>query len=285
VGQTRLAAFLKALEELGWTDGLNVRIETRWGAGELQQFRRYAVELVALAPDVILATSGATVPPLLEATRSVPIVFAQAPDPVRAGFVQSLARPGGNATGFTNIESSIVGKWLELLQEIAPRTTRAAVLRDATDPLGSGQFAAIQALAPSLGVELSPIELQSAGEIERAVAAFGRAKGGMIVLSSVPATVHRDLIIALARQYRLPAVYPNRFHVAGGGLISYGPDTIDPYRRAAEYVSRILKGERPGDLPVQAPTRFELVINMKSAKSLDLEIPATLLSRADEVIE
>jgi ABC-type uncharacterized transport system substrate-binding protein len=285
VGQARLAAFRQELQELGWTDH-KVRIDALWGAGDADLFRRYAAELVALAPDVILGASGATVPPLLQATRSVPIVFAQAPDPVGAGFVESLARPGGNATGFTNIESSIVGKWIELLREIAPDVTRAAVLRDSTDPLGVGQFGAIQSVAPSIGLQLYTVDMHGADEIDRAVTTFARSSnGGMIVLSSATATVHRDLIIALAARHQLPAIYPNRFHVTSGGLISYGPDTIDPYRQAAGYVDRILKGEKPADLPVQAPTKYELVINLKTAKALGLEIPPTLLALADEVIE
>jgi putative ABC transport system substrate-binding protein len=242
--------------------------------------------LHSLAPDVILGASGATVPPLLQATRSVPIVFAQTPDPVGAGFVKSLARPGGNATGFTNIESSMVGKWVELLKEIAPHVTRVAVLRDASDPLGIGQFSAIQSVGPSLGVELHPVDMETAAEIERAVTVFARSSnGGMIVLSSTKATAHRDLITALAVQHQLPAVYPNRFYPSRGELISYGPDTVDPYKRAAGYVDRILKGEKPGDLPVQAPTKFELVINTKTAKALGLTVPPSLLARADEVIE
>jgi putative ABC transport system substrate-binding protein len=286
VGKVRLDAFVQELQELGWTVGRNLQIDTRWGAGDAERFRRYATELVGLAPDVILGASGATVPPLLQATRSVPIVFAQAPDPVGAGFVESLARPGGNATGFTNIESSLVGKWLQLLRELAPRVSRAAVLRDSTDPLGIGQFGAIQSIAHSIGVELRPIDMHDAGEIERAVTAFARSgNGGMIVLSSAKATVHRDLLIGLAERYQLPTVYPTRFHVVGGGLIAYGPDTVDPYRRAASYVDRILKGEKPANLPVQAPTKYELVINLKTAKSLGVFVPSTLLARADEVIE
>ncbi len=248
--------------------------------------RRYAAELVALAPDVILAAGTSTVGPLQQATRTVPIVFAQVTDPVGAGFVDSLARPGGNATGFTLSEYGISGKWLELLKEIAPRVTRVAVLRDPAMAAGSGQLGAIQSVAPSFGVELSPVDVRDAGEIERAVAAFARASnGGLIVTASGLAIVHRDLIIALAARHRLPAVYFARFFVTGGGLISYGPDPIDQYRRAAGYVDRILKGEKPADLPVQAPTKYELVINLKTAKALGLEVPPTLLARADEVIE
>jgi len=286
VGHARLAAFVEALRDLGWIAGRNVQIDTRWGGGDAERYRGYAAELVALAPDVILGASGATVPPLLQATRSVPIVFAQTPDPVGAGFVKSLARPGGNATGFTNIESSMVGKWVELLKEIAPRVTRVAVLLDATDPLGIGQFSAIQSVGPSLGVELQPVDMETAGEIERAVTAFARSSnGGMIVLSSAKATVHRDLITALAAQHQLPAIYPYRFFPSSGGLISYGPDTVDPYKRAAGYVDRILKGEKPADLPVQEPTKFEMVINLKTAKALHLSVPGKLLALADEIIE
>jgi putative ABC transport system substrate-binding protein len=286
VGQVRLAAFVQGLQALGWSVSRDVRIDTRWGTGDPDRYRQYAAELVALTPDVILAASGATVPPLLAVSRSVPIVFAQTPDPVGAGFVKSLARPGGNATGFTNVESSLVGKWLELLKEIAPRVKRVAVLRDSTDAMGLGQFGAAQSAAPSFRVDLRPVDMYNAGEIERAVTAFARSSnGGIIVLSSALATVHRDLIIGLAARVQLPAVFPTRFHAVGGGLISYGPDTIDPYRQAAGYVDRILKGEKPADLPVQAPTKFELVINLKTAKALGLSVPASLLARADEVIE
>jgi putative ABC transport system substrate-binding protein len=242
--------------------------------------------LVALAPDVILADSSATVAPLLQATRSVPIVFTIVADPVGAGYVDSLARPGGNITGFSNFEYSITGKWLELLKDIAPRVTRAAVLRDSTIAAGPGQFGAIQAVAPSLGVDLRPVDVRDAGEIERAIAAFALdSNGGLIVTGSSAATFHRELIIALAARHRLPAVYNNRRFAAEGGLISYGTDFVDQYRRAAGYVDRILKGEKPADLPVQAPTRYELIINLKTAKALGLEVPATLLARADEVIE
>ena len=252
-GQARVAAFLQGLQQLGWTDGRNVRIDTRWGAGDADRSRKYAAELVALAPDVILASGGSAVGPLLQATRTVPIVFTQTPDPVGAGFVASLARPGGNATGFTMFEYGMSGKWLELLKQIAPGVTRAAVLRDPAIPAGIGQFGAIQAVAPSFGVEVSPIDVRDAAEIERAIAAFARgSNGGLIVTSSGLAPVHRDLIITLAARHRLPAVYSYRYFVTDGGLISYGPDSIDPYRRAAGYVDRILKGEKPADLPVQA---------------------------------
>jgi putative tryptophan/tyrosine transport system substrate-binding protein len=285
-GQARNAAFLQGLQELGWTVGRNVRMEYRWGAGDAELFRRHASELVALAPDVILAGGGAVVPSLLQATRTIPIVFTGTPDPVGAGFVESLARPGGNATGFTIYEYGISGKWLELLKEIAPHVTRAAVIRDPAIAAGLGLWGAIQSVAPSLGVELRPLGVRDAGEIERVVTAFARSSnGGLIVTGSTLAVVHRELITTLAARYRLPAVYPQRSFVTVGGLISYGPDSIDPYRQAAGYVDRILKGEKPADLPVQAPTKFEFVINLKTAKALGLDVPPTLLARADEVIE
>ena len=285
-GQARIGAFLQGLQEWGWAVGRNVRIEYRWAAGDAERIRKYAAELVALAPDVILAAGGAVVAPLLQATSTVPIVFAQTPDPVGAGFVASLARPGGNATGFTIFEYGISGKWVELLKEIAPRVTRVAVLRDPAISSGTGQLGAIQSVAPSFGVELSPLNMRDAPEIERAVTAFAQSSnGGLLVTGSALATVHRDLIITLAARHRLPAVYPVRFFVSSGGLISYGPDSVDPYRRAAAYVDRILKGEKPADLPVQAPTKYELVINLKTAKALGLTVPETLLARADEVIE
>jgi len=285
--QARMAGFLQGLQQLGWADGRNVRIDTRWATTNPDDIRRHAAELVALAPDVLVAATGTvTVAPLLQATRTVPIVFVQVIDPVGAGFVASLARPGGNATGFTIFEYGMSGKWLELLKEIAPRVARAAVLRDPAIASGIGQFGAVQAVAPSFGVELSPVDVRDAGEIERAVMAFARSSnGGLIVTASTLASRHRDVIIALAAGHRLPAVYPFRYFVTAGGLISYGPDSIDPYRRAAGYVDRILKGEKPADLPVQAPTKYELVINLKTAKALGLEVPATLLPRADEVIQ
>ena len=284
--EARNAAFLQGLQELGWTVGRNVRIEYRWGAGDAELFRRHASELVALAPDVILAGGGAVVPSLLQATRTVPIVFTGTPDPVGAGFVESLARPGGNATGFTIYEYGISGKWLELLKEIAPHVTRAAVIRDPAIAAGLGSWGAIQSVAPSLGVELRPLGVRDAGEIERVVTAFARSSnGGLIVTGSALAIVHRELIATLAARHRLPAVYPLRLFVTVGGLISYGPDSIDPYRLAAGYVDRILKGEKAADLPVQAPTKYELVINLTTAKALGLEVPATLIARADEVIE
>jgi putative tryptophan/tyrosine transport system substrate-binding protein len=285
-GQARFIAFVQALQELGWTDGRNVRIDTRWAAGDAERFRRYAAELVALAPDVILASGGTGVGALLQASRTVPIVFTQTQDPVGAGYVDSLARPGGNTTGFTSMEYGIGGKYLELLKEIAPRIARAAVLRDPTIPQGIGTFGAIQAVASSLGVELRPIDVRDAGEIERAVAAFARgSNGGLIVTGSSSAFVHRDLIVTLAARHKLPAIYSQRFFVTDGGLISYGADSIDPHRRAAGYVDRILKGEKPADLPVQASDKYELAINLKTARELGLTVPPTLLARADEVIE
>jgi putative tryptophan/tyrosine transport system substrate-binding protein len=284
--QARVAAFIHELQQLGWADGRNLRIDIRWGAGDAERIRRYAAELVALAPNAILAVGGGAVGPLLQTTRTVPIVFTLTPDPVGAGFVDSLARPGGNATGFTNFEYGIGGKWLELLKEIAPRVTRAAVLRDPAIPAGIGQFGAIQAVAPSFGIELRPVDVRDAGEIERAVATFARSSNdGLIVTSNALALVHRNLIVTLAARHRLPTIYPFRFFVTAGGLASYGPDSIDPQRRAASYVDRILKGEKPADLPVQAPTKYELAINLKTAKALGLDVPTSLLARADEVIE
>jgi putative ABC transport system substrate-binding protein len=281
----RIGAFLQGLQELGWTDGRNVRIDYRWGAGDRERNAKYAAELVALAPAVILATGSPTVEPLMRTTRTVPIVFVQMTDPVGAGVVESLARPGGNATGFTNAEYGQSVKWLELVKEIAPGVRRAAVLRD-TNVSGIGMFAAIQAVAPSLGVELSPLAARTVGEIERTVTAFARSSNGaLIVTPSGLAILHRDLIIALAARHRLPAVYGLRPFVTAGGLVSYGANTIEPYRGAAGYVDRILKGEKPADLPVQAPTKYELVINLKTARALGLDVPATVLARADEVIE
>jgi putative tryptophan/tyrosine transport system substrate-binding protein len=284
--QARGNAFVQGLQERGWSDGRNVRIEYRWGLGDADRLRKYAVELVALAPDVILAHGTSTVRPLLQATRTVPIVFPIASDPVGAGFVDNLARPGGNVTGFMTVEYSFSTKWLELLKQIAPTVTRAAVLRDSTQSGATSQFAAIQAMAPSLGVEVSPINLWDVGEIERAVAAFARSSNaGLIVTTGGGATVHRHLIITLAERYKLPAVYAARHFVTAGGLVSYASDYIDQYQRAAGYVDRILKGEKPGDLPVQAPTKFELVINLKTAKAFGIDVPASVLARADEVIE
>jgi putative ABC transport system substrate-binding protein len=284
--QDRIAAFEQGLLQSGWTNGRNLQIDYRRGAGDTNSTRRYADELVALAPDVILASGGTAMGALLQATRTIPIVFTQTPDPVAAGFVASLARPGGNATGFTTSEYGMSGKWLELLKEIAPNVTRAAVLRDPTIPAGIGQFASIQSAAPSFGVELSPVDVRDASEIERDVTAFAHgSNSGLIVTSSALAAFHRELIITLAARYRLPAVYSYRYFATSGGLISYGPDPIDQYRRAAGYVDRILKGEKPADLPVQAPTKYELAINLKTAKALGLTVPPTLITRADEVIE
>ena len=286
VGEARRAAFLQELQQLGWTDGHNVHIDIRWAAGNAADTRKYAAELVTLAPDVILTGGAAGLGPLLQATRAVPIVFVIVPDPVGAGFVDSLSRPGGNATGFMMFEYSLCGKWLELLKEIAPGVTRAAVLRDPAITAGIGQFAVIQSVAPSVGVDVIPINMVEAAEIERAVAAFARsANGGLILTASALSVVHRDLIITLAARYKLPAVYLERLYVAGGGLISYGPRFIDQYRNAAVYVDRILKGEKPADLPVQAPTKYELAVNLKTAKALGLNVPQAVLSRADEVIE
>jgi ABC-type uncharacterized transport system substrate-binding protein len=285
-GQARLAAFSQGLQQLGWIDGRNVRIDTRWGAGDADRTRRYAAELVALAPNVILATGSPPVVALQQVTRSTAIVFADVGDPVGQGFVETLARPGGNTTGFMLFEYSMGGKWLELLKEIAPSVTRAAVLRDTASALAGGQLGAIQAASSSLGVELSPVGMRDAGEIERGISTLARsANGGLIVTASTLALVHRERIITLAARYKLPTVYFARGFVAGGGLIAYGPNQIDPCRRAAGYVDRILKGEKPADLPVQAPTKYELVINLKTAKALGLEVPPTLLARADEVIE
>src|SRR5215831_9492238 len=285
-GQARNAVFLQGLQELGWSVGRNVRIEYRWGAGDAELFRRHALELVALAPDVILAGGGAVVPSLLQATRTIPIVFTGTPDPVGAGFVESLARPGGNATGFTLFEYGIGGKWLELLKEITPGVMRAAVVRDPALPQGTGLFGAIQSAASSFGVELTPVNVRDASEIERALAAFARSHdGGLIVTASILAVLHRDLLVTIAAQQKLPAVYFHRLFVAAGGLMSYGPDLSEQFVRAAGYVDRILKGEKPADLPVQAPVKYELVINLNTAKALGLELPANVLTRADEVIE
>ena len=284
-GQARLAAFTQALTQLGWSDGHNLRIDTRYATAD--DIRRHAAELAALAPDVLVAGTGtATVAPLLQATRTVPIVFAIVIDPVGAGFVDSLARPGGNATGTTIFEYSMSGKWLELLKEIAPNVTRVAVLRDPAIASGIGQFGAVQIVAPSLGVQLSPLDVRDAGEIERAIGAFASGlNGGLIVTASPVANVHRNLVVTLAARHKLPAIYFSGRFVVDGGLISYGPDIIDQYRRTAGYVDRILKGEKPADLPVQAPTKYELLINLKTAKAMGLTFPPAVLGRADEVIE
>jgi putative tryptophan/tyrosine transport system substrate-binding protein len=284
-GQARVAAFRHALQQLGWSDGSNVRIDIRWGENNIDRERKYAVELVTLAPDVILAAGTMSVAALQRETRTTPIVFNNVSDPVGAGFVDNLARPGGNVTGFMIFEYSMSGKWLELLKQIVPRLTRAAVLRDSANPAGIAQFGAIRATGSSLRVDVSPIDVRNASEIERDVAAFARTVNGGLIVTGSAAEVHHDLIIALAARYMLPAVYNSRLEAADGGLISYGPDFVDQFRSAAGYVDRILKGEKPGDLPVQVPTKFELVINLKTAKGLGLTIPTSLLASADEVIE
>jgi putative ABC transport system substrate-binding protein len=286
-GLESITAFAQGLAELGWTVGRNVRIEYRWGAGDLDRFRRYAAELIALSPDVVLATAGSIVGAFQQASRTVPIVFVTTIDPVGGGWVDSLSRPGTNATGFASYEFSMSGKRLELLKEIAPGVKRVAVIRDPSVPAGSGGLAAIQTVAPSLGVELTPVGVRDAGDIERAITAFARGSNGGLILVGPSSSVarYRDLIITLAARHRLPAIYPGRFYAPAGGLISYGADPIDQYHRAAAYVDRILKGEKPADLPVQQPTKFELIVNLKTAKALGLEVPATLLARADEVIE
>jgi putative tryptophan/tyrosine transport system substrate-binding protein len=284
--QARNAAFLKALQDRGWTNGRNVQIETRWAAGDPDRISKFAAEFAALAPDVVFATGTGTVAALLHATRTVPIVFCSVPDPVGAGFVDSLAKPGGNATGLMVYDYSLGGKWLDLLKRIAPATTRAAVLRDPAVTSGIGQWAAVQTAALSLGVELTPVNVVDMGEIERSIAAFARApNGGMIVTGSLLTAIHRKPIVALAAQYKLPAVYFARYVVKDGGLLSYGPDFVDQYRQAAGYVDRILRGAKPGELPVQAPSKYELAINAKTAKALGLEVPPTLLATADDVIE
>jgi ABC-type uncharacterized transport system substrate-binding protein len=284
--QARFTTFQQALQGLGWTDGSNVHIDTRLSAGNAADTRKYAAELAALAPDVILAVGNAGIGPLLQATRTVPIVFVLVSDPLGSGFIHSLSRPGGNATGFMTFEYSLCGKWVELLKEIAPGVTRAAVLRDPAIAAGIGQFAIIQSVAPSVGVDVIPVNLGDAVEIEREVAAFAQsANGGLILTASALSAVHRDLIVTLAAQHKLPAVYQECNYVAAGGLISYGPNFLDQFRRAAGYVDRILKGAKPGDLPVQAPTKYELVINLKTAKALGLAVPSSVRARADEVIE
>jgi putative ABC transport system substrate-binding protein len=284
--QSRLAVFVKGLEQLGWTVGRNLQIDYRWSEGDADRLRTDAAELVALGPDVTLATSGVSILPLQQASRSVPIVFAQTIDPVGLGVVESLSRPGGNITGFTQFEYGIVSKWLELFKQIAPSARRAAVLRDPFDPAGLGQWAAMQSVAPVFALELSLVNVRDADAIESGIAKIASAPNtGLLVTAAAPANIHRNLIVRLAAQHRLPTVYPYRYFVAAGGLVCYGPDTIDQYRRAAGYVSRILKGEKAGDLPVQAPTKYELVINLKTAKALAITVPPTLLARADEVIE
>jgi ABC-type uncharacterized transport system substrate-binding protein len=281
-----VAAFLRGLQELGWSEGRNLRVDTRWGGGDADRIRKYAAELVALGPEVVLALGGTVAGALQQASGTVPIVFVNVTDPVGRGYVASLSQPVGNATGFTSFEFGMGGKWLEVLKEIAPRMTRAAVLRDPAITAGIGYLAAIHALAPSIGVQVIPVDVRAASDIERAVAAFARTPmGGLIVTADPAAIVHREAIITLAARHRLPAIYPYRFFVKSGGLISYGLDNIEQYRLAAGYVDRILKGESPADLPVQAPTKFELVINLKTAKALGLDVAPTLLARADEVIE
>jgi len=285
-GQARNAAFLQGLQQLGWTEGRNVRIDTRFAASNTADARKYAAELVALAPDVILVTGSAAAGVLLQATRSVPIVFTVVPDPVGAGYVHSLSRPGGNATGSMMFEYSLCGKWLELLKEIAPGVTRAAVLRDPSIAAGIGQFAVIQSVAPSVGVDVSPVNLSDAAEIERDVAALaGSGNGGLILTASPLSALYRDLIITLAARYKLPTVYQERSYVTAGGLVSYGSNFLDEFPLAAGYVDRILKGEKPADLPVQVPTKYELVINRKTAKALGLTVPQSILARADDLIE
>ncbi len=285
-GQARVAAFREGLEVLGWTDGRNLRIEYRWAGGNVDNVRRHSAELAALGLEVVLAPGSTTVGPLVQTSRKLPIVFVNVVDPVGAGFVESLARPGGNVTGFTQFEYSTSGKWLELLKQIAPRVERAAVLRDAAAPSGMGQFAAIQAVTATVGIEIAPVAVRDPAEIERGVAVIARkANSGLIVTGSPFAVRHRDLIVALAARHKLPAVYYERLFVVVGGLLSYGPDLHDQYRRAAGYVDRILKGERPANLPVQAATKFVLAINLKTAKALSLDVPPPLLATADEVIE
>jgi len=284
--KARIAAFLQELQRLGWTEGRNLRIDSRAGAGNLVTMRKYAAELVALAPDVILASGAASVTSLREATHTVPIVFTIVVDPVGAGFVEKLSRPAGNATGFMLFEYSLSGKWVELLKQVAPSVTQAAVLRDPAITAGIGQFAVIQAVAPSLGLEVSAINVSDAREIERAVTTFARQPNGGLIVTAGPLTnIHRDLIVTLAARHKLPAVYWDRTSVTGGGLISYGADTLGQQRQAASYVDRILKGEKPADLPVQAPNKYELVINLKTAKTLGITVPPALLASADEVIE
>jgi len=284
--KARHTALLEGLQQLGWMPGRNVRIEVRWGGGDEAETRKYAAELIALAPDVILTAGSAGAGVMLKATHTIPLVFVIVPDPVGSGFVRSLSRPGGNATGFMMFEYNLSGKWLELLKEIAPSVTHAAVLRDPAITAGIGQFAVIQSVASSVGIEVSPIDLRDPAEIERAIASFAQSSnGGMVVTASAIAAAHSNLIITAAARYKLPAVYVQRYYAAAGGLISYGPDFTDQYRRAASYLDRILKGEKPADLPVQAPTKYELAINLKTAKGLGLEVPPTLIARADEVIE
>jgi putative ABC transport system substrate-binding protein len=284
--RARIGAFLGRLGELGWSEGKNLQLEYRWGMGDLDHHRKNATELVALAPDVILVHGSTIMRPLQRATATVPIVFVSVADPIAGGFIDSLSRPGGNATGFTSYDYGMSGKWLELLKQTAPQVVRVAVIRDPAQVSAGGQLGAISAVAPLLGVEPNPIGIRDADEIERAITTFAtQPNGGLIITTSAPAQIHRDLIIALAAKNRLPAIYPYRLFVASGGLMSYGPDLVDQYRRAADYVDRILRGEKPGELPVQAPTKYELAINLKTAKALGLNVPSAILARADEVIE
>jgi len=284
-GQARFAAFLQGMQQLGWADGRNLRIDMRWGNNDAEM-RKNAAELVALAPEIIVASGSASVGPLMQVSGTVPIVFLNVPDPVGAGYVKSLARPGGNATGFLLFEYSIGGKWLDMLKQIAPEVNRVAVLRDSAISAGLGQYGAIQSAASSFGVEANAVDLRDASEIERDIATFATTPGGGLIVSAAPAaTRHRDLIVKVAARHKLPAIYFERFFVAAGGLIPYGPDIVDQYRRAPSYVDRVLKGEKPADLPVQAPTKYELVINLKTAKALGLNAPNTLIGRADQLIE
>jgi len=285
-GQARLAAFSQGLQQAGWSVGQNLQIDYRWAGGNAETMRKYAAEFAELAPDAILAHSSAAVAPLMRETKTIPIVFVLVADPVGAGFVESLARPGGNITGFTNFEYTIGGKWLELLKEISPRLERVAVLRESAISAGAGQFGAISAAAHRLGMELRPVDVRDPGEIERDLTAFGKnPNGGLIVTGSPAATVHRELIGTLALRYRLPTMYNSRFYVVGGGLAAYGPDFVDLFRRAAGYIDRVLRGEKPADLPVQVPVKYDLAINLKTAKALGIEIPTTMLVRASEVID
>ena len=281
----RIAAFKKSLQELGWKDGSNVRIEERYAGGDSERVRKYARELATLAPDVILTSGSVTVRPLQQATRTIPIVFVQTVDPVGSGYVESMSRPGGNTTGFTQFEYSLSGKWLELLKQIVPQVARVAVIRDPVNGSGIAQFAVIQAFAPPLGVEAIPVDARDIREVEHSITDFARIDNGGLIVTSGGTGFHRDIIIPLAARLRLPAVYPYRYYAADGGLASYGPNTIEQFRRAASYVDRILKGEKPADLPVQAPTKYELVINLKTAKALGVTVPPSVLARADEVIE
>ena len=281
----RLTIFQQALQQLGWDVGRNLKIENRQVGGDIDRLRRYATELVALTPDVIVSIGSVSVGALQQVTRTIPIVFVNVPDPVGAGFVQNMAHPGGNTTGFSNFEYSMSGKWAELLKQTAPRITRALVLRDPSSAAGIGQFASVRSVAQSLGVELTPLDVRDEAEIERGIAAFARAGDGGVIVTAGGSGAHRKLIIDLVARYKLPTIYPYRYYAADGGLIVYGPNTHEPVRRAAGYVDRILKGEKPGDMPVQAPTKYDLIVNLKTAKALGLDVPPALLARADEVIE